>query len=146
MKNEKVIAALKRIAKDAGGILQPEAVVEAARPESSPLHNSFTWDDDDAAHNYRIWQARQLIRTTVRYIDVNGSQTPVRVFVSLTPDREEESGGYRTTVSVLSDKDLRAQMLADALEELRRLEVKYSALKELAEVFAASRKVREQMK
>jgi len=145
MKNPEVIAVLKRIAKRAGGILQPEQVVEAARPEDSPLHSSFTWDDTEAAQNYRIWQARVLIRTTVKYIDVAGTQTPVRVFVSLTPDREQESGGYRTTVSVLSDRELRAQMMADALDELRRFELKYSQLKELAEVFAASKKVREQL-
>lgn len=145
MKNPEVIAALKRIAKKAGGILKPEEVVDAARPETSPLHSSFTWDDTEAAEAFRVWQARVLISTTVKYINLGGKQTAVRVFVSLTPDRQEESGGYRITAAVLSNSEMRAQMLADALEELRRFELKYSQLKELAQVFSASKKVREQM-
>ncbi len=145
MKNPNVIAALKRIAKKSGGILKPEEVVDAARPETSPLHNSFCWDDTEAAANFRIWQARVLIRTTVKFINLGGKQTAVRVFVSLTPDRLEESGGYRVVASVLNNKEMRDQMLADALEELRRFELKYSSLKELAQVFQASRQVRKEM-
>ena len=145
MKDTKIIVALKRIAKQSGGVIKPESVVDAARPESSPLHSRFTWDDTEAAEQYRLWQARTLIRTQIKYIEVEGKATPFRVFVSLTPDREEESGGYRVTANVLNDKDMRAQMLRDAMDEMRRFEAKYAGLKELAELFAASRKVREQM-
>lgn len=40
---------LKRIAKANHGQLLPEKVVEAARPNNSPLHNRFEWDDTEAA-------------------------------------------------------------------------------------------------
>lgn len=144
MNNPKIISALKRIANKSGGVLNPEEVVEAARPVSSVLHNQFCWEDDKAAQNYRIWQARVLIRTTVRYIEINGDRRAARVFVSLSTDREDE-GGYRDVIAVLNDKSMRQQMLEDALNELRTFEVKYSHLKELDAVFRASKAARNQL-
>lgn len=145
MTNPKIISALRRIAKKSGGVLLPEVVVEEARPTTSVLHGQFCWDDDEAARQYRIWQARMLIRTTVHYIDIKGDKRPVRVFVSLTPDREEEGGGYRDIVEVLQDKDMRRQMIDDALGDLELFEKKYSHLKELSAVFVASKTVRAQL-
>ena len=135
--NQALIAELKRIAADHGGELKPEDVVAEARIETSPLHDIFEWDDTEAAHQYRIWQARQLIRVTVTYLPNGEGKTPMRVFVSLTPDRSREGGGYRATADVLSNARMRAQLLGDALAEIDRFKAKYSALNELAEVFAA---------
>lgn len=145
MTNPKVIAVLQRIAKKSGGVLVPEQVVEEARSPHSILHSQFCWDNDRAAKQYRIWQARVLIRTTVRYISINGDKRPVRVFVSLTSDRDEDGGGYRDVVAVLSNKEMRSQMLEDALNELQVFEVKYSHLKELAGIFKASRDARNKL-
>lgn len=125
---------LARIAKAGGGVLMPEAVVEAARPAASPLHSRFEWDDTAAAHAHRLWQARQLISITINVCP--RSKSDEQVWVSLTPDRKGE-GGYRSLVTVLSDPDMRAQLLADALEELSIFRAKYKHLRELAEVFAA---------
>lgn len=143
MTNHAVISELQRIANLSGGVLHPERVVEEAESEASPLHGKFCWDDDKAAHEYRIFQARNLIRTTVRYIEINGDTRPMRVFVSLTPDREHDGGGYRDVVAVMSDNDMRRQMLEDAFGELGIFEVKYVHLKELTGVFVASKKARE---
>ena len=146
MKN-KVVAELKRIAAENDGLLKPETVVDEAKPVSSPLHPKFEWRNTVAAHQYRIWQARKLIRVSVEVWA--GTEDPVNVFVSLTPDRETRGnddgdigGGYRVMTQVLSDKEMRQQMLADALAELACFEEKYRRLKELAAVFAAIKKVR----
>lgn len=136
----KVIAELKRIAKENGGLLQPETVVDEARPVRSPLHSRFEWDNTVAGQQYRIWQARQLIRVSVEVLA--GTDKACEVFVSLTPDRERESGGYRIMADVLSDADLRNQMLSDALDELELFREKYRKLKELAAVFSAIKHVR----
>lgn len=142
----KIVAELKRIAQENDGVLKAEAVVEAARPPASPLHNSFEWDDNEAAERWRIYQARNLIRVSVEFLNVPGSE-PVKVsaFVSLTPDREQEGGGYRLMINVMSRKESREQLLEDALAELKTFEDKYAGLKELAEVFAASRKARKRI-
>ena len=139
-KPNKVVLELKRIARDNGGFLQPETVVAEARPASSPLHSRFEWDNTAAGQQYRIWQARQLIRVTVELLA--GTKQVTEVFVSLPPARARESGGYRIMADVLSDADMRSQMLADALAELELFREKYRRLKELASVFAAIKRVR----
>jgi hypothetical protein len=131
--NPEIIRELKVLARKGRGLLTPAAVVDAARNQDSALHNSFTWDDGQAAHAYRLEQARTLLQVTVEYLPaVNRS---VRVFVSLAPDRQKEEGGYRSIVHVLADKDNRAQLLADALAELTYFRAKYGMLKELAGVW-----------
>lgn len=137
-----IVGALRDIAKREGGLLKPERVVEAARPASSPLHASFTWDDGEAAHQYRLFQARQLIRTTISVVNINGDMRPVRVFVSLTPDREETEGGYREITRVVRDSTMRKQLLADALADMERFELRYRHLQEVADVLSAMRATR----
>lgn len=138
-----VVAELRRIAADNDGILQPCAVVDAARPADSILHDRFEWDDSEAAEQYRLWQARQLIRCSV--IMEPRTETTVRAFVSLTADRETEGGGYRETVRVLARAEGRASLLADALAELEVFQRKYAALTELAAVFSAARSLMKRM-
>jgi hypothetical protein len=59
-----------------GGKLTPEQVLDAARPDESPLHGFFEWDDSAAAEAYRIEQARELIRR-VR-IEITYQETTIR--------------------------------------------------------------------
>ena len=61
MTNDELQNHLEAIRAEAGA-LTPDAVVAAAEEEDHPLHSSFTWDDDIAAHAHRINQARKLIR------------------------------------------------------------------------------------
>jgi hypothetical protein len=133
-----IVAELKRIAQDQDGILDPQYIVDSARDPESPLHSRFDWEDSSAAEKWRLHQARNLIRVTVSYLPQVHCE-PTRVFVSLTTDRKD--GGYRQTVDVLHDSNMRRQLLTDALDELRRLQRKYSLLKELAGVFEAARQV-----
>jgi hypothetical protein len=134
-----VLAELARLAAQSGGVLWPKKVVDAARPVNSPLHSKFDWNDSLAAEKYRIWQARQLIAVTVNVI--GESAEAEQVWVSLKTDRAD-TGGYRSLIAVLSDKDLRGQLLQDAMEDMQVFENKYKHLQELADVFAAMRKTR----
>ena len=140
--SKKVVGFIRNLADD-DGLIKPERVVEAARPKTSPIHDQFEWDNSAAAEKYRLLQASELIRVSVEIIDCGGNRDPVmvRAFTSLTTERGV-SGGYRATVQVLSNKQMREQMLADAIAELQAFEKRYAILKELAGVFAASRKLR----
>jgi predicted MarR family transcription regulator len=140
MSNPVIIAELKRIASEHGGILNPADVVREARPPESPLHSKFEWNDTKAAEDYRVWQARQLIRVVVEYVGSGDQAVMSKVFVSLTSDRED--GGYRPMVSVLADAGQRARLLADAVKEMESFEAKYKELQELVEVFDAMKSVR----
>ena len=137
MKN-KIESELKRIAAENEGLLMPEIVVNSARPESSPLHSRFEWNNGKAAEAYRIWQARQLIRVVIETLP--GANGTSEVFVSLSSDRKH--GGYRVMAEVLSVAKMREQMLADALAELELFRDRYKRLRELAAVFAEIRKIK----
>ena len=44
------------------GRITAPAVLDAARPASSPIHDCFDWYDSEAAEKWRLEQARELIR------------------------------------------------------------------------------------
>lgn len=131
---------LEQIRKDAGGILRPVDVVEFARDPDTALHSRFTWDDDKAAAEYRLWQARTLIRICVTVLA--DDSPPIRAYVSLMDDRQDDGGGYRTMYNVLRNPDQRAALLRQAEKDMRRFEQTYRALQELADVIAAMKEAR----
>jgi hypothetical protein len=121
--------------KNRKGLITPQSIVEHARNKNSPLHKYFCWDDNEAAERYRLIQAQVLIRACVTYLPESG-KIPIRAFVSLRDDRQEE-GGYRSIVDILSNKEYNTKMLQDALFELHVFQEKYRRLQELSPVFAA---------
>lgn len=118
-----------------GGILKPDVVVEFAKDPSTALHSRFTWDDNKAAYEYRLWQAREIIRVEVTVIE--STNEPIRAYVSLQEDRVRPGGGYRSMVDVMTDDQRRESLISQALSELNRVREKYKTLKELAPVYAA---------
>ena len=131
--SERVKEELELIRKKHSGLLNPVDVVEFAKNEETALHTKFTWDNSKAAHEYRLWEARQVIRVHVTV--VAGSDEPVRAFVSLKEDRG--TSGYRHIQDVLSDKQLREKMLQEARAEMEVFAKKYRHLQELKPVVQA---------
>lgn len=147
--NPEIIEELQSLCEKGGGVLHPKAVIEAARPESSPLHTHFEWDDDKAAEDYRLWQARALIsQVRVHLVTPSGKKVASQVFVSLKSDRDK--GGYRTMVDVLSHKDMRNELVRDALTDMQNFTQRYNTLRELAtvrhEMGKASKKLAQKVK
>jgi hypothetical protein len=134
LKDKEVIKTLKQL-EIREGILLPSTVVAAAKSKTSPLHKYFTWDNNVAAKEYRLQQARQLISITVEYIGSENHGREQRVFVSLRQDRDQ--GGYRSLISVMQSSDLRDSFLQDVLEEMAYFRTKFQELKELSNVFSA---------
>lgn len=125
---------LEKIRDKNGGMLLPEAVVEFARDKKTALHAEFEWDDTEAAAQYRLVQARHVIRLNIDVIPTENGNVAVPVYVSLVRDRRKGQG-YRTLRDVMNSADMRAQLLQQAVEELRRVQRKYESLRELAPVF-----------
>ena len=144
LSNEVALAELERIRQENGGILKAEAVVESASDITSPLHDQFQWDDTKAAEEWRLQQARQLIRTVI--VILPNYSKPTSAYVSLMDDRTQDNGGYRTIVDVMSDTSLREKLLTEALADLQRWEVKYAQLQELVPIFQTIAKLRKKNK
>lgn len=133
------LEALKAIAARDGGLLRPAAVVEAARPKTSPLHGVFCWDDTKAAELYRLDQAQRLIRSFRVTIESDGRDVEVPVFVGVSVDRigGRSDNPYRLTEDVAKSADLLAVAEQDALEQLKGLRERYNHLKRLGDIWDA---------
>lgn len=132
---------LNLIAGRHNGLLRPENVLEVAEKDKTGILGScFEWSNTKAAKEYRLWQAREIIMVHVTVL--HKDTKPTRVYVSMMNDRTRPGGGYRSIEVVLSNKVLREQFLYEALADLKRIEDKYNQLTELADVFAAIRKVK----
>jgi hypothetical protein len=146
IRDEILRAEFIRIAESrADGKCPPEVVVQEATPVDSPLHQYFEWDDALASHQYRVWQARQLLGSVNITFQPPASQPDipavvVREFVSLTPDRHD-GGGYRSITAVMAQPELQDQLLADALAEMQRFIAKYQTLAQLSHVIQAMQSV-----
>lgn len=128
---------LETIRKANGGVLRPQNVVEFASNPNTELHSRFCWDDTKAAHEYRLWQAREVIRVTVTMLP--NKTEPTRVYVSLLEDRAKD--GYRALVDVMGDKTMRESLLDQARAEADTYRRRYQQLVELTPVFEAMGKV-----
>lgn len=126
-----VVDALRQILKkNKKQKLLPVAVVNEARDPESPLHRYFEWDDSKAAHAHRLDQARHLIASIEIISDDKSDPRPA--FVSLASDRI--SGGYRDVNHVMSSAELRREMMATALGELKAIQARYDRLADLVKV------------
>lgn len=131
---------LDAIREQNGGLTPPAKVVEFARDPNTALHSRFTWDDTEAAEQYRLWEARQVV--SVYVYTPEGSKEPIRAYVSFPEDRHAD-GGYRYVPDVLKDPGLRSKMIAQALSELAVFQRKYRQLSELDSVFSEAEKARQ---
>ena len=112
--------------------LTAEDVVADAKRKRSLLHAYFEWDDTAAAAEYRLEQARHLMRNVSIVIEGREDKEPVRAFVRLASNTH-----YRSLSIVLGDDEMRDDFLAQAMRELRSWQRRYADYAELAEVFAA---------
>lgn len=129
-----VQAELEAIAAQCGGVLPARAVVDFARNPDTALHQRFTWDDGEAAEKWRLQEARHIIASVK--IEPRPDVT-VRAWCSLPDDRIGDEPVYRPVVKVLSNADLRAQLLKSVVDELGRFKAKHKNLSELASVWKA---------
>lgn len=115
-------------------IVSTDDVLAAAEPEDSPLHDAFTWDDSEAAHEYRLQQARQLVSHIVITREIEGDlEVPVRAFhnvTEMTPDGVRS--GYISERVVWERPDLATQVKGRALRELRGWRDRYATYESLA--------------
>ena len=132
-----VIGELERIMERDGG-LRPDAIVRDSEPEHAPLHAEFEWDDPAAAHEYRIEQARRIVRAVHIVPDPaqRESFAPLRAFVSMS--RPSAGGGsgraYESTLDVLRNSNARANLMRQMRNEVIGMRQRYMNIAEFAEL------------
>jgi hypothetical protein len=112
-----------------GGQLTPEIIVDDARHDNSPLHDYFEWSDGEAARQFRLQQARGLIRSVVAvYSQPEQPQVRARAYVHIS----EPVPHYLEVSEAMSDATTRAKVLKRALGELIAWKKRYKDLNEFA--------------
>ena len=134
---------LEKIRKKHRGILRPRDVVDFARNEDTALHKRFEWDDSRAAEQYRLVQAREIIRFTVEVYDENPE--PIHCYVSFSDERRK-GDSYRLLTEVMSDADHRQKLLDQAEREMDAWIQRYRQFSEFRPVFKAMESVKAKRK
>lgn len=117
-------------------VITPENVLEYAMNEESELHKCFDWDDSEAAHKYRLIQARdviRLIKIVPKDEEKAEEQKPsIRMFQITDKVRV-----YEPTRQFLKKPDAYQSLLKRAKNELDAFRARYATLSELEAVFEA---------
>lgn len=115
--------ALEKIAETHGGRLTPEAVVDAARDPDSILHAHFEWDDGKAGAAHRLNQARTIIRSVRVVIRTETTRIESVAYVR-DPQAGASEQGYRSVVSLRSDKDVARDALINEVTRARSMMIR----------------------
>jgi len=114
---------LQALADESNGRLTPDAVVEDASDPDSPLHLYFEWNDTNAARQWRLEQARALIRS-VQVVFRNSKETLTTVAYVRDPQAGAKEQGYVSITAVKREEDLAREVVAEefmrAASALRR--------------------------
>jgi hypothetical protein len=128
---------LVRLAKE--GKSSTDDIVASAKPGKSKLHRYFEWDNEMAAHRYRLTQARNM----VNHIEVEVSGQRVRAFHSVTIhiERPEDDGGddsekkkqriYVPLSTVAQHRPFSAEVIAEALHKLEVWRARYETYRKI---------------
>jgi hypothetical protein len=127
-----VVGVFQRLQVD--GALTPSRVLESAQPDDAPLHNAFEWDDTTAGNEYRLIQARQLIRAVVVVVesDEGVKSEPQSMFVHV-PDSAAAEGRYVDLTEVANDEADFERALVEAQRYLASAERAVNDLRRQAE-------------
>ena len=122
--------------------LTAEITLKESTPKTAPTHEWFQWDNSLAAKEYRLTQARSLMRAIIVVQMINGEEVEARQFYNVSVREIEdgdsiptENGLYISSGKVLSDTELRSRLLERARLEALAWRRRYAQLTELSKVF-----------
>jgi hypothetical protein len=134
-----VVGAVFEELEDSFGSVTAENFLNASRPEESPTHKLFEWEDHKAAENYRMHQARVIINDIRIEVVVDEKKMKLPAYVNVS--RGDDVAKYQWTPRVFQVEETREIVLARARNELESFMVKYQKFEEFAGVIAAIREV-----
>lgn len=124
--------------RDKKGSLTALVVLQGARVKRSPLHTLFEWDDNVAAHEYRLVQAREVLRSVVILNEEQPDAEPIRAFVTIIG---EQGTDFTPLMVAMNDEQMRAQVIARALREMQIWTKRYGQYEELAAIVQATERL-----
>ena len=112
--------------------LTPEEFVRRAKNKNHPWHSDlYSLTDEQAVYQYRLQTARVIINKVKVYI--NNVEYPAFENVNVKIDKKH-SKQYVTRIGILSDEELRQQMIEKAMKFLLYWKSQYENYDEFSEV------------
>lgn len=119
------------------GFVSAETVVEAAKSKKSALHDAFEWDDTTAAHEFRLTQARKVLRSIRIVIEVEEAEEEELTLGRFIIDAGPKEMPYVRADVVAGDEVLHQEALERAVRLLKGVRDRHRELKELADIWEA---------
>lgn len=118
---------------DQYGDIPPSVLIDVASDEDCEIHDRFTWDNDIAAHEHRLHQARKLIRTT-RIVYEGRLQTLMHVPVvhEIGTGGRPGEGVYKPISAIVKTQSEYERTLAELVANVKGLNRSISLLTEAA--------------
>jgi len=116
--------------------LTAEIVLNHAKKKSSPLHELFTWNNTEAANQFRLWEARTLIKSVKITMTVGVEEVKVRKYINLRTDDENNANPwganseYKEVKEIMSDEKTKEILFQQAINELNAFRKKYHGLRQ----------------
>ena len=127
-KEAQVIGETIESLKDDKGHITSKSVVEEARNKSSSIHKFFEWDNNKAAEEFRLQQARDLVNHVVEIVIIQGECIEQKSFFSVTVKNLGKV--YVTLKDAVENKDYRKQLLSNAIATLENLTITMKMFRE----------------
>ncbi len=141
-----VVGAVVEHLEEENGKVTKEDFLDVSRPEDSPTHELFEWDDNKAAEAYRLDQSRHIINALrVVYTNKEDVETKVPAFIRTSPPKANPV--YENIHSALQNEGKREIILNRLRGELDAFIIRNQHIEELADLLAeASEKARKRGK
>ena len=119
-------------------------IVLEAKKKRSPIHSFFEWDNDIAANEYRLEQARLMARSIVVKIQTADGEKDIRAFHPIQVVRDNKKS-YLSIEIIKSNPEYAEQVIVEAKRQLRTWKDRYNiyreTLNELEPVFEVLDKI-----
>lgn len=129
---------------DLGPEVEPQDLVTAAEHPTNPLHSCFEWNNERGAREYRLIQAREILRSLVFVVhkeDEPDGVITVRAYENVIVQSDDDSRRvYIPTRKALRNDEFREQVFArlrEDIENAKRTAERYAYLCESFGVVAA---------
>lgn len=124
---------------------KPKTIVDAARSRTSPMHKEFDWNNKRAAEKHRIEHARKLVGALQIVVveTIHNAATSTRAYLSVV---EQKQRGYVDQDRIVTDSDLRAQMIGQAKRDLESYVKRYASILAMAPYVPRLQEILDQMR
>jgi len=116
------------------GVVTKELFLEASRPEDSPTHKMFIWDDAIAAEKYRLSISQRIITQLDVEIITETKEEKTFVPAFLNNKKDKEGAEYKNVVVTLQNQETRDIVIERLRRDIEALTERYKMIDELADI------------